>query len=561
MHTKLHTLLVGATAALLPASAFADISFLTGASLPNGGEIVSFAGGTLLTTDSLDASNHAVQAYSLTGGGSLTSGLSISLNSVFGGAANILSVSSVYNDSRGFGVATVIPKATGAADYGRVAIFNTSTGSILKTLDVGYHPDSVSITPDGTKLLIANEAEFTTLANESTNARAGSVSVISLLNVASAADISSNVSQSNVATYDFANHLDTGVTLAGVRNPRLDTLLVKSPNALDVEPEYIAATNSKAYITLQEGNAIATLDLNSGKYTAINLLGTITQTIDASDRDGPSNTTAISRNDTVAGLPMPDTIVTFQRGGQRYLVTANEGDARPDDGDIARGASAGVDTVAFTGGIGNSGIGRLNLLKDRGDTDGDSGIEVPTALGTRSFTILNADTGAIAFDSDSMIEQFVIDNDPTSHNINSGSLSATDTRSDDKGPEIESVEYASFNGRDFVFVGAERQNGIFQFDITDLNNVSIVGYFNTVTSTSDSGAPYISPESIKFIAAADNATGQNLIVVGYEGTGAGNGSVGIFTVTAPIPEPATYAALVGFGALGLATLRRRHARR
>ena len=31
----------------------------------------------------------------------------------------------------------------------------------------------------------------------------------------------------------------------------------------DLEPEYIAVSDSKAYITLQEANAIAKLDLNS----------------------------------------------------------------------------------------------------------------------------------------------------------------------------------------------------------------------------------------------------------------------------------------------------------
>ncbi len=556
MHTKLHTLLVGTACALLPVSAFAQISFLGGASLPNGGEIISFAGGTLLSTNSLSGSAHAVQAYSLTSGGGLTPGLSIDLASVFGGAANISSVTSVLADARGFGVATIVPISTSLTSFGRVAIFSTSTGSILRTLDVGYHPDSVSITPDGSKLLIANEGEFTSLANELTNARAGSVSIITLSNVFSANDISTNVSQSNVSTFDFsAANLGTGVTLNGLRNNRLDTLLVKQPNLLDVEPEFIAATNSVAYITLQEANAIATLDLASGQYTAIRPLGTILNTIDASDRDGPGNTALASRNDTVAGAPMPDTIVTFERAGTRYLVTGNEGDARGDDGDIVRGASANIDTVAFTGGIGNTGIGRLQILRDLGDTDGDAQIEVPTAMGTRSFTIWNAATGAIAFDSGSMIEQYVLDNDPTTHNINSGSLANFDTRSDDKGPEIESVEFASFDGRDFIFAGAERQNGIFQFDITDLGNVFISGYYNTVTGTSDTGGAFISPESIKFIAAADNITGRNIIVVGYEGT-SGNGSIAVYGVSA-IPEPSTYAALAGAGVLGLAALRRR----
>ncbi len=572
MRTKLHSLLVGASFALLPLSVHAEIGFLGGASLPNGGEIVSYGGGALLTTDSLAGVNHAVQAYSIDADGALGAGVSVNLNSVFGGAANIASVSSVLADARGFGVATIIPSAMGASDFGRVAIFELSTGNILKTLDVGYHPDSVTITPDGTKLLVANEGEYGSTSSSTPEAvnRNGSVSVIDIAGVGSGNYVSAlgALTSAVVSTYDFtATNLAAGVTLDGVRNNRLDTLTVKSPNAADVEPEYIAATNGVAYVSLQEGNAIATLDLSTGKYTRINSLGTITQTIDASDRDGAGNTTLANRNDTVAGLPMPDTTKTFSRGGTRYLVTANEGDARPDDGDIFRAAQqnttvngslapnidSAVDPI-----VNNTGIGRLNILKDQGDTDGDGDIDTPTMLGTRSVTIwkVNGDGSlSIAFDSGAMIEKFVIENDLVSHNINSGNTANFDTRSDDKGPEPEALEFASFGGRDFVFVGAERQNGIFQFDVTDLNNVFISGYYNPVTGTADSGGAFISPESIIFIPAANNPSGQNLIVVGFEGTG-GNGSIATFAVSS-IPEPASAAALAGLGMLGFAALRRR----
>ena len=130
-------------------------------------------------------------------------------------------------------------------------------------------------------------------------------------------------------------------------------------------------------------------------------------------------------------------------------------------------------------------------------------------------------------------------NDPETFNTNSGSLSNTDTRSDDKGPEPEAIAYASLGGRHYAFVGAERQNGIYAFDITNFSKVKVVGYFNTISSTQDSGAAYISPESIKFIRAGTNPSDKNLLVVGYEGTG-NNGSVAVFEFAPPAssePEP------------------------
>ena len=548
---------------VLPVVASAQIQFLSGTSLPYGGEIVSYSNGQILTTNSGNGT-HAIQAYSLGSNGTLTSGISIDLATTFGGAANINSISSVLADSRGFGVASVIPNGKTSTDFGRIAIFNSSTGSILKTLDVGYHPDSVTLTPDGSKLVITNEGEFVSTAAESTFARPGSISVVDLSGVTSGNFASSIValSSSNVATYDFsASNLAAGVSLTGIRD---NTFAANNAGTTalmaNIEPEYTTASNTKAFLTLQENNAIATFDFATGKFENISSLGTITQTIDASDRDGTSAGKLTSINDVVKGLPMPDTITQFSRGGSTYLVTVNEGDARGDDNDIARGSTSGlIDTsnsgdgdLYYTGNISNTGIGRLQILKDMGNLDGDAGIEDPTMVGTRSFSIWNASTQARVFDSASMIEQYVADNDPTTFNMNDGLTTKYDERSDDKGPEPEALAFGTIGGRDYVFVGAERQNGIFQFDITDFGNVSITSYFNTASSTADSGGAFISPESIAFLNAANNPTGQNLLVVGYEGTGS-NGSIAVFSV---VPEPHS-ALLVGIATVFGAMRRRR----
>ena len=533
------------------AASQAQITFNSGVSLPYGGEIVSYSNGQLLTTNSGNGS-HGVQSYGLQSSGSLTSGISIDLGTVFG-ASLTSSITSVYADARGFGVASIVPTAKTATDFGRIAFFDLSSGSILKTLDVGYHPDSVTMTPDGTKLLVANEGEYVA-AVESTFARPGSVSVVNLSGITNAAGLSA-LTSSNVNTYDFsAGNLGSGVSLQGVRDNTLATNnATTSAGFASIEAEYIAPTNDKAYVTLQENNAIAVLDLASGKYEAIHKLGTITQTVDASDKDGASNGKLIAIDDTLKGLPMPDTMVLFTKNGTALLATANEGDGRGDDGDFATGSSLTANmtaSVALT--ANNTGIGRLNLLKDQG-RDADGKIADPTMLGTRSFSLWNATTGERVFDSGSAIEQFVASNDPTVFNTNDGVASKWDTRSDDKGPEPEALAFGRIDGKDYIFVGAERQNGIFQFDITDLNNVSIVGYFNAITSSADSGGSFISPESILFLDAASNPSGKNLLVVGFEGTGT-NGSVGVFEV---VPEPQTYILLGIAAAFLLSRVRRR----
>jgi hypothetical protein len=512
------------------ASVFQTIKFLGGASLPTGGEIVDYANGKVLTTNSGNGT-HEVEIFTVSSTGAFTgSADSVDLSSVFDGASNISSVSSVLADSRGFGVATVIPTATTEGNVGRIAIFNIDTLAIIKTLNVGYHPDSVAITPDGTKLVVVNEGEYGSTDKDVPEAfnRPGSISIVDISSVTTAAQ-TGNLTESNVKTFDFSSaNLANGVSINGLRNPRLDTLTTKTPNPADIEPEYATVTNTKAYVTLQENNAIAVFDFATSKYSAIFELGTIEQLIDASDRDGANSTTSIAINDLVHGLPMPDTIANFTRGGLVFLLTANEGDARPDDVDIARGSTLTANmTTAVAARATNTGIGRLNLLKFEGDTDNDGKIDLPTMMGTRSFSIWNSANGTLVYDSGSTLEMFAAANDPETFNTNSGSLSKTDERSDDKGPEPEAIAYASLGGRDYAFVGAERQNGIYAFDITDFTKVKVVGYFNTISSSQDSGAAYISPESIKFIHAGTNPSGKNLLVVGYEGN-ENNGSVAVF---------------------------------
>jgi hypothetical protein len=516
-----------------------SLIFRNGVSLPVGGEISSYANGLVLTTNSGNNTGtiaHGVQVYSLTSNATLQDDGFIDLSTVFGGVSNISSVTSVVADPRGFGVASIVPTGISASDLGRIAIFDTNTGEILKTLNVGYHPDCVVMTPDRTKILVANEGEYN--ASE-TFARPGSISVIDISSVQTLANIA-NLDQSKVATFDFQDfNLGTQVTLRGVRD---NTLAMNTANTTanfaNIEAEYITATNTQAYVTLQENNVIATFDFATKKFTRISLLGSIQQTVDASDQDGPSNGKRIAINDSVAGLPMPDTIASFTKGGNLFLVTANEGDARPDDGDIARGSA--IITANLTSSnattVINAGLTRLSLLKNVGDIDGDGKIDQPTMMGTRSFTIWNAATGNRTYDSGSAIETYVANNNPFTFNINSGNATQWDTRSDDKGPEPEALAYGSVAGRDYVFVGNERENGVMAFDITSTTDVKVVGYFNTRTNSSNSTGSFVSPESITFVPATDNPFSKNLLIVGYEGTGT-NGSLAVFEFSPVLPLP------------------------
>ena len=154
------------------------------------------------------------------------------------------------------GIVAVAVASEPEQEPGRVA-FYTFQGTLLNQVTVGALPDMVTFTPDGTKLLVANEGEPGDIDPE------GSISII---------DISGGVENATVTTAGFTsfNGQEEELRSRGVR------IFPDKTFAEDAEPEYIAvsADSSTAYVTLQENNAIAVVDIAAGEVTEIQPLGT-----------------------------------------------------------------------------------------------------------------------------------------------------------------------------------------------------------------------------------------------------------------------------------------------
>ncbi|MCB9099412.1 MAG: choice-of-anchor I family protein [Anaerolineales bacterium] len=169
----------------------------------------------------------------------------------FGGSANSVAVKD--------GLAAVAIEAETKQDPGQVVFLDTD-GNLLNSVEVGALPDMVTFTPDGQKVLVANEGEPN---DDYTVDPEGSISII---------DISGGAENATVVTADFTafnDQLDS-LTAAGVRIFGPDASV-----AQDLEPEYIAVSSDSAtaYVTLQEANALAVVDLNGGSVTNIVPLG------------------------------------------------------------------------------------------------------------------------------------------------------------------------------------------------------------------------------------------------------------------------------------------------
>ncbi len=412
---------------------------------------------------------------------------------------------------------------TKAQQSGRVSFYDAASGAFLNSVEVGFLPDMLTFTPDGTKVLVANEGEPNSYGVAGTSFDPeGSVSVI---------NIASGVASATVQNASFTSFNDqiTSLKAAGVR--------ITGPGstvAQDLEPEYIAVAPDglTARITLQENNAIAILDIPTATITSVQSLGTKNHNLpgngfDASDRDLTSSAGKINiQNWPVFGLYQPDAIASYSVNGQTYYITANEGDARDYTGfseEIRVGAAGYVlDPTTFPNATtlkANGNLGRLQLTNATGDTNGDGDFDRIEAFGARSFSIWNA-AGAQVFDSGDQLETITAAKTPTLFNSD-GLAASFDTRSDNKGPEPEGVTIGLINNRTYAFIGIERSGDVMVYDVSNPIAPTFVQYINTPED--------IGTEGLTFVSAADSPTGKPLLITANEISK----TVGVFEVMVP----------------------------
>ena len=419
------------------------------------------------------------------------------------------------------GVAAFAIESSTRTDPGVVKLYDTSTRSLLSgtnTITVGVLPDMLTFTPNGSKLLVANEGTPSTYGPLTSTPGAfprtygpaaldpvGSVSII---------DMGSR-------TVSFTATL-TGVAQSGSH--------IRTNTGIDFEPEYIAVNKAgtRAYVSLQEANAMGVLDVTSGQFTQVIGLGAKDFSTPGNRIDPLNNNTAALASVNVKGLYMPDGMATYETGGKTFVLMANEGDFREDDGDRSTAGSAGLNAAS-----------PLNNLRVS-NTDSSAGNLF--AAGGRSFSIRD-ESGNLVFDSGE-----ILDREAMALGI------YNDARSRDKGVEPESVEVIEIGNKAFAFIGLERTaynnnaelasnyvSAIAVFDITDPANSSFVRMLKTDGDMAPEGLKGFSMNGRNFLAYSNEVSNTTTL---YD--------------LAPVPEPATWALMLG-GLAGVGVLSRRRA--
>jgi len=215
------------------------------------------------------------------------------------------------------GTVALAVEADSLSADGRVAFYEaTRDNSFLGSAPLGPLPDLVKFAPDGDTVLVANEGEP---SDDYSTDPEGSVSVV---------DVSSGFGSASEAKADF-----TGFDAATLRSKGVRIFGPGASAEQDLEPESVVASpdSQTAFVSLQENNAIAIMDISDTSNPTVEKvvpLGYKDHSLPGNELDAIDDGNVDIRNEPLFGTYQPDVLETAEIDGETYLVTAGEGDTR-----------------------------------------------------------------------------------------------------------------------------------------------------------------------------------------------------------------------------------------
>jgi hypothetical protein len=336
---------------------------------------------------------------------------------------------------------------------GRLEIRSASTGSLIDRVVVGFGPDAVVFSIDGSLAMIANEGEDFLFEPSSKQffTPEGSISIVRLNKtghiirhnnlelanmtfhagfvvtqggrfmereidwngdgvISKKMDFDGNgvIDKKKVSLGYFEGHEIFGTETKGEQKILIP---IKTHSPALLEPEYIAISPdaSKAYVTLQEDDAVAVVDLINEQVISYYGLGTTKHKTDARYEGW------VKFDQSMTGLREPDGITTVANG--RYFVTADEGDT---------------------------------------DIDSSSSTEGQPVSGGRTVSIFDAATGTLLGDTGNQLDEVAFAN-----------KIYPERRSGKKGSEPEMLVAFDLDGIPFVAVAMERAASVELISLAD----------------------------------------------------------------------------------------------
>lgn len=397
-------------------------------------------------------------------------------------------------------------------------------GNKIDIFKSGIQPDCLKISKDGKYIITADEGEPREgITGEGWDPE-GSITIVDY-----------ETKEVKSVKFDDSSKIDNDVH---IRNK-------EGGAVVDLEPEYIAVSDDNiAYVTLQENNSVATIDISSRKVLSVKSLGLKDFSKKGNEIDAARDGKIDIKNLPIKGLYMPDTIDYVNIDGKGYLLTANEGDATEwgkGDFEFCNVSSFSKffedrqlnindntflemnkkeadeafeqmkkETYIDSKGVEKPSYGKLEVLTDMGD-------DAIYILGGRSFSIWEADTMNLVYDSGSDFEDITAKRIPEYFNCSNDDLEL-DKRSSKKGPEPEALEIGKIGNDIYAFIGLERTGGFMMYNITNPVESTFIDYFTTRDFSSDISGD-VAPEGMDFISEGISITKKPMLIVGNEVSG------------------------------------------
>jgi len=342
---------------------------------------------------------------------------------------------------------------------GRLEVRSASDGKVLDHIEVGYGPDAVVFSQDGQVAVVANEGEDFSF-DQSSKEFFSAEGTISIIRFNEQGHIKANVNIdladvkhregfvvaekghflereidwngdgkiSKKMDFDGDGKIDNkkvwlgtfeGADVYGNEKKGEAKILIplKADSKTLLEPEYIALSPdaTRAYVTLQETNEVAEVDVENGR-----VLGYFNMGIAEHGADRIANGW-VSFDQQVLALREPDGIALTPDG--RYFITADEGDT---------------------------------------DIEAEDG-EEPLQSGGRTMSVFDAKTGDFVADTGNQLDEVTF-----KYGV------YPDRRSNKKGAEPEGVVAFEMDGQAWAVVGLERAEALVLVSLADPKQPKVV---------------------------------------------------------------------------------------
>ncbi len=400
---------------------------------------------------------------------------------------------------------------------GKIVFFDT-LGNYLNQLTVGPNPIKVRFSPSLQHFVTVNEGNP---SDDYSSDPMGSLSVINFVS-----GNAQNLTQADVTTIDFSRYDTTAY----------DPLIRVFGNngqasfSADMEPQGIGfnSNGSKAFVSLQENNALAIINLFPPSLDTIVALGfkdhnLSGQGLDASDQKASID---IAQQFNLFGMYQPDELACYEVNGSTYILSANEGSARDYSGysEVERINNVNLSPFTFNNSSqlqNDTVLGRLKVTTTLGNKTNGIQHDSLFSFGTRSFSVWD-ENGQLVWDSGDEFEQNLALLQAANFNSDYDNNSSFKNRSDDMGPQPKAIAVGEVDGNWYAFIGLNRMGGIMIYNVNNPQAPSFDSYIldrDFSKSANDTASGDLGPKHILFIPATESPNGIALLAVSNEVSG------------------------------------------